>query len=198
MRLFQGRGPLRLVRRCRFSATVATVTAALFASCSSPAEPSLDKLGPVTAGAFTTDATGYLARRLPGSLPRYQVRIISRFENQGTSTVYLGRCFPDSPRPLFSVVSTTTVESGYSQIWACVGHDRQFAIRAGETRVDTLLVEGPNIFRGGTNIPFGVSEGDFRLYYDVRLASGDGAPTAPESIKLSNAFRVQTFSSVAP
>jgi hypothetical protein len=196
MRLLQNRWLFRLVRRCSFSATAAIVTTAVLASCSSPAEPS--DLGPVPAGAFTTDATGYVAYHLPGSLPRYQFRIISRFENTGTSTVYLGRCFPSSPQPLFSVVSTTTVESGYSQIWACVGHDQQFAIRAGETRVDTLLVEGPNTFQGGTNTPIGVSEGDFRLYFDVRLAAGDGAPRAPDSIKLSNAFRVRTSSSVPP
>jgi hypothetical protein len=198
MHLLQGRGLRRLARRCRFWATVAIAAAALLASCSSPAEPSFDDLGPVPAGAFTTDATGYLAHRLPGSLPRYQFRIISRFENQGTSTVYLGRCFPRSPQPLFSVVATTSVESGYSQVWACVGHDQQFAVRAGETRVDTLLVEGPNTFQGGTNTPLGMTEGDFRLYFDVRLAAGDGAPSAPDGIKLSNAFRVRTSDSVVP
>ena len=95
-------------------------------------------------------------------------------------------------------MSTTAVESGYTQIWACVGHDRQFALRAGEARVDTLLVEGPNVFQGGTNQSFGVTEGDFRLYYDVRLAPGDAAPPAPDSIKLSNAFRVRTSSSPPP
>ena len=192
-------GPLRSSRQCGFSATAAGLTAALLVSCSSPAEPALiDNLGPVPPGRFTTDATGYLAHRLPGSLPRYQFRIISRFENRGTSTLYLGRCFPDSPQPLFTVTNTIAVESGYEQIWACVGHDRQFAIRAGEVRVDTLLVAGPNAFRGGTNEPIGVKEGDFRLYYDVRHGAGDGAPAASDSIKLSNAFRVRTSSSSPP
>jgi hypothetical protein len=131
-------------------------------------------------------------------LPRYQYRIISRFENRTTSTLYLGRCFPNSPQPLFTVVSTFPVESGYTQVWACVGHDRQFVIRVGEVRIDTLLVEGPNIFEGGTNKPIGVTEGDFRLYYDVRFAAGDRALAAPDSIKVSNAFRVRTSSSSAP
>jgi hypothetical protein len=198
MRLLRDCGPLRSLRQCGFSASAAGLIVALLVSCSSPAEPGIDNLGPVPAGAFTTDATGYLAHRLPGSLPRYQFRIISRFENRATSTLYLGRCFPDSPQPLFSVINTILVESGYTQIWACVGHDRQFAIRAGEVRMDTLLVEGPNVFQGGTNAPIGVTEGDFRLYYDVRLAAGDGAPTAPDSIKLSNAFRVRTSSSGVP
>jgi hypothetical protein len=149
-------------------------------------------------GPFTTDATGYVAYHLPGALPRYQFRIVSRFENRRTATLYLGRCFPDSPQPLFTVSSTVAAESGYEQIWACVGHDRQFAVRAGEVRIDTLLVEGPNVFQGGTNVPFGVTEGDFRLYFDVRLGPGDGAPTAPDSIKLSNTFRVRTSGSSAP
>jgi hypothetical protein len=184
--------------RRHIAASAAALSSALVVSCSSPAEPGIDGLGPVPAGAFTTDATGYRAYRLPGSLPRYQFRIISRFENRTVSTLYLGRCFPDSPQPLFTVMNTAPVESGYGQVWACVGHDRQFAIAAGQVRIDTLLVEGPNVFQGGTNIAFGVTEGDFRLYYDVRLAPGDGAPTAPDSVKLSNAFRVRTSSSAAP
>jgi hypothetical protein len=198
MHALHGCRPPRFLRQWSFSATATGLTTALLVSCASPSEPSIGNLGPVPAGPFTTDATGYVAHRLPESLSRYQFRIISRFENRGTATLYLGRCYPDSPQPLFTVINTTAVESGYSQIWACVGHDRQFAIRAGEVRVDTLFVEGPNAFRGGTHEPIGVTEGDFRLYYDVRLAAGDGGPDAPDSIKLSNAFRVRTSNSPAP
>src|SRR5215475_4935404 len=162
---------IRSLRQCRIAASVVAVSSVCLVSCSSrgepgPVEPRIDNLGPVPAGAFTTDATGYLAYRLPESLPRYQFRIISRFENRTAATLYLGRCYPNSPQPLFTIWNTIPVESGYSQTWACVGHDRQFAIRTGEVRVDTLLVEGPNEFQGGTNIPIGVTEGDFRLYYD--------------------------------
>ena len=185
-------------RRRRLSAIAVAAGAALLASCSSAVEPSSGDLGSVPAGAFTTDATGYTAYRLPGGLPRYQFRLVSRFQNQGAATVYLGRCFPESPTPLFSVVSTTAAESGYAQPWACVGHDQQFAIRPGEARVDTLLVQGPNMFEGGTSTPIGVSQGNFRLYYDVRLAPGDGAPPAPDAITLSNAFRVRTSEDAAP
>ena len=163
-----------------------------------PVKPVIENLGPVPPRAFTTDTTGYLAYRLPGSLPSYHFQIISRFENRTASTLYLGRCFPDSPQPLFSVVDAPPVESGYAQVWACIGSVQPFAIRTGEVRVDTLLVEGPNFFENGTNAPIGVTEGDFWLYYDVRLAAGDGAPTAPNSLKLSNAFRVRTTSCSAP
>jgi hypothetical protein len=196
--------PLRFLSRFRLAATAATTLSALLISCASPGEPAPDNvgpvpnLGPVPPGAFTTDVTGYIAYCLPESLPRYQFRVVSRFENRGAATLYLGRCFPDSPQPLFTIFNTVPVKSGYGQIWACVGHDRQFAIRAGEVRIDTLLVQGPNAFQGGTHVPIGVTEGDFRLYFDVRLAPGDGAPAAPDSVKLSNVFRVRTSSSPPP
>ena len=204
MTLLHSAIPLCSVGRFRFVATAATALYVLLVSCGSPGEPAPDNsesvpnLGPVPAGAFTTDATGYLAYRLPESLPRYQFRIVSRFENRSAGTLYLGRCFPDSPQPLFTVFNTVPVESGYTQGWACVGHDRQFAIRPGEVRIDTLVVEGPNMFQGGTHVPIGVTEGDFRLYFDVRLAPGDGAPAAPDSIKVSNVFRVRTSASPPP
>lgn len=201
----------RSLRQSRSAASAALLASAFLVSCSSPVEqapvkpveqcpvnPVIENLGPVPPGAFTTDTTGYLAYRLPESLPRYQFRIISRFENRTASTLYLGRCFPNSPQPLFTVFNTDPVGNGYGQIWACVGHDQQFAIRTGEVRVDTLLVDGPNEFEYGTNTPIGVTEGDFRLYYDVRLAAGDGAPTAPDSLKVSNVFRVRTTSCSAP
>jgi len=124
---------------------------ALVASCSSSTAPG--DLGPVPNGAFTTDAPGCVAYSLPGEPFRYRFRIISRFENRGTSTLYLGRCYPNSPQPLFTVESATNVASGYAISWACVGPDRQFAIRSGEVRIDTLEIEGPNAFQGGTNIP---------------------------------------------
>jgi hypothetical protein len=65
-------------------------------------------------------------------------------------------------------------------------------------RTDTLVVEGPNAFQGGTSTSIGLTEGDFRLYYDVRLAAGDGGPAAPDSVNLSNIFRVRTSSSSVP
>jgi hypothetical protein len=187
--------PLRSLRPFGLAATAAGSLAAFVVACASPSEP--PNLGPVPDGAFTTDATGYVAYRLVGDLPRYQFRIVARFENRGATILYLGRCFPDSPQPKFTIWNTVPVASGYAQTWACVGHNRQFAIGPGQARVDTFVVEGPNAFQGGTNVG-GVTEGDFRLYYDVRLAADDGAPAAPDSIKLSNAFRVRTSSLSAP
>lgn len=166
--------------------------AAPLLSCGAVTSP-VDDLGPVPNGAFTTDATGYVAARIPGE-DRYRFTVISRFQNRGSATLYLGRCFPDSPQPLFSadLAAPGAQESAYSSFFSCVGHDQQFAIPPGAVRFDTLQVAGPNAFDGRTHAPIGVTSGDFRLFFDVRLAPGDGAPSAPDSLQRSNAFRVRT------
>jgi len=176
----------------RLSEAAVCLSAVSVLSCGILTSP-LDDLGPVPDGAFTTDATGYVAVRIPGQ-ERYRFTVISRFQNRGAATLYLGRCFPNSPQPLFGAnLATPTPEgSAYSGIFGCVGHDKQFAIQPGGVRFDTLQVEGPNAFDGRTHEPFGVTNGDFRLYFDVRLAPGDGAPSAPDSLHLSNTFRVRT------
>jgi hypothetical protein len=179
--------PHRMRRRFRILCAVALI------GCNDSS--GLTDLGPVPDGTFTTDATGYVAVRIEGagSLSRYRFRVVTRFENRTAASLFLGRCFPDTREPLFSVVRAyaSDPESGYQQIWACVGHDRQFEVRPGEVRTDTLRVEGPNTFDGITQKPLGVTEGRFRLYYDVRSARGDGAPPVAE-LRLSNEFVVRT------
>ena len=169
------------------------------AGCESSTEPLRDPLrdlGPVPNESFTTDATGYMAREFerPWGQPRYRFTVISRFANRGLVPLYLGRCYPNSTKPLYSVVmaDASPTESAYSGVWACVGHDHQFLVLPGSVRVDTMEVQGPNMFDGMTHRPFGVTEGAFRLYFDVRLAPGDGAPSAPMNIRVSNAFIVRT------
>ena len=179
--------------RTRKFTLVGCAIVALSGACNSSTEPARD-LGLVPNVAFTTDASGYVARRIDVGSRRYQFTIVSRFENRGPTSVYLGRCFPDSPQPLFSVTaaSPSTEESAYSQVWGCVGHNNQFEIQPGGSRTDTLRVEGPNIFPSGSTTGFGITEGAFQLYYDVRLGRGDGAPLAPMEMRLSNAFIVRT------
>jgi hypothetical protein len=165
---------------------------AAITSCDDPVEPGGD-LGPVPDVHFTTNATSYIAHRLPGMPARYSFTVITRFENRSAGTVFLGRCYPDSPQPLFSVSIDEPADeaSGFGQIWACVGHNSQFELAPGATRIDTLTVEGPNSFDGHTHAPHGVVEGIFRMYFDVRHAQFDGAPAAPMPQRLSNAFRVR-------
>ena len=173
----------------------------VLASCHSVTEPSgyagPPDLGPVPNGPFTTDVTGYIARLVPGSAPdtQYHFTVISRYENRGTVPLYLGRCFPTSPQPIWNVGLADTSETGsaYSQIFACVGNDQQFEMAPGAVRIDTLQIQGPNAFDHYTHQPLdGITDGQFRLYYNVLLGSGDGAASAPMSVRLSNAFVVRT------
>ena len=162
----------------------------LTAACDASTSP--ENLGAVPNVAFTTDATGYVAQRMQGSLERYTFTVISRYQNRGAVPVYLGRCDPTSPQPLFSVsLSNGAGESAYDQPRGCVGHDKQFMLLPGAIRIDTLTIGGPNEFPHGSDIGFGVTSGRFRLFFDVRLAPGDGAPKAPAETRLSNEFAVR-------
>lgn len=166
----------------------------LLGGCRGATEP-LSELGAVPDGVFMTDATGYVAHRIAGTgaVKRYRFTVITRYENRSATSVFLGRCFPASPQPLFTVVhADASVESGYEYVWGCVGHDQQFAIPPGAVRVDTLQVEGPNRFDGVTHEPIGVTTGRFKLYFDVRSAAGDGALFAPMALRLSNEFLFRT------
>lgn len=161
-------------------------------SCTST-EPIRD-LGPVPDGPFNTDASGYVAQRVPGSDFQFHFKLIARFQNRGLVPLYLGRCLPNSPGPIFGVVAShpSTDDSGYDQFWGCVGHDQQFEVLPGASRIDTLDVRGPNSVNGLTHVPIGRTEGEFRLYFEVNLTRGDGGTPASESLRLSNAFVVRT------
>lgn len=129
---------------------------------------------------------------------RYHFTLVSRFENRSQKAIYLGRCFPDSKQPLFSVVNADSASSGdfknepaYGQVWACVGHDRQFEILPGQVRVDTLDVEGPNGFNGITGEPHGHVEGTFRLYFEARTKRDERSSSIPYRNRVSNPFTVR-------
>lgn len=163
----------------------------LLGSCGGATDP-LRNLGPVPDGVFMTDATSYVAHRIlvSGSIKRYRFTVITRYTNRGAASLMLGRCFPTSPQPMFTVVHTDpAVQSGYEYVWGCVGHDKHFEIPPGAVRVDTLQVEGPNVFDGITHEAIGVTSGRFRLYFSVGSTAGDGAPTP---VHVSNEFLVST------
>ena len=163
-------------------------------ACGTSTEP-LSDLGPVPDGPLRTDFTGYVARRLAGSAAPvlYRFTVITHFENRGVVPLYLGRCLPDSPQPQFGVgvADSAAAESAYDPVWACVGHDQQFEVLPGASRVDTLTLQGPNLSDGHTHEGIGVTEGQFRLLFDVRLTRGGGV-AAPDSVRRSNAFIVRT------
>ncbi len=141
-----------------------------------------------------TDALHYLASYVngEGTYRQYGFTVVAVFRNTTDQTLYLGRCFPDSPGPLYGVTLAdgSGGEVGYNPGWACVGHDRQFAIAPGEARTDTLQVEGPNSWDGHTGQAFGQLEGRFRLFYEAQTCPGDGACSLPYDYARSNAFDV--------
>ena len=164
-------------------------------ACTTTTDLSRD-LGPVPDGSLTTDATGYLAEPIVGTVRplQYQFKLITRFENRSRSPVFLGRCYPNSPQPIYSIVSAdgSALESAYNPNWACVGHDSQFQLLPGAVRVDTFTLQGPNVFDPSKQQAVGATSGMFRLALSVRSAPGDGAPAAPGSLGMSNAFVVRT------
>lgn len=144
-----------------------------------------------------TDRTEYVAEYVEGSgsYSVYGFTVVARFTNTTGKTVFLGRCYPDTPHPTFDVVLVGAEDawdaSGYLTAWACVGHSQQFRLEPGQRRVDTLYVAGPNGHDGRTGEPYGVVEGSFRLRYDVRYCPEDCRDEVPDDLSRSNAFEVR-------
>lgn len=141
-----------------------------------------------------TDALVYTARyeRGEGSYRQYGFDVVARFTNRTDETVYLARAVPSQPWPDFGVelVGGGGDGSAYSGVVAGVGHDRQIAVQPGETRVDTLRLRGPTMWDGRTGDPFGRLDGVMRLVYQAQGCRGDGACPLPDSVAVSNVFRV--------
>ena len=145
-------------------------------------------------GALRTDRAEYVALRVTGSGAStiYSFTVVATFENATDSTLYLARCYPGTPYPIYYVEllsSNASSESAFSPGWACVGHEQQFAVAPGTVRTDTLHLFGPRAFDGNTGQPFGQLEGVMRLQYEVQGCPGDGACRLPD-IDGSNSFRV--------
>lgn len=127
--------------------------------------------------------------------PRRVILVHHHPTNTTNRTVYLARCTPASPQPIYSIEliesNGSDWGSAYSPAWGCVGHDQQIAVVAGGTRVDTFHITGPNSWDGVTHKPFGTLTGRMRLVYAVQSCRGDGQCPLPSSTGRSNAFFVQ-------
>lgn len=146
--------------------------------------------------ALTTDRTEYTATPLEGEgdYRVYGFRVVARFTNWSGAPVYLDRCHPRDPRPMFGVRLRTGapgLQSGYDPAWACVGHDDPIVVRPGATRTDTLLIRGPNAWDGSTAQPLGVLEGEFQLTYTARTCRSDTGCELPDGMSASSPFRVR-------
>ncbi len=129
---------------------------------------------------LSLDRASYTSAPLagPGIFLTHGFTLIATFTNQGATPVYLARCFPDTPIPIYSVRMVDSPDdalgSAYSPVWACVGHDQQILVAPGSTRTDTLLMAGPNGTVGVTHQPLGALSGSMRLSYQVQSCPGDG------------------------
>jgi hypothetical protein len=174
----------------KLAATVTGLSPALLAliSCA-------DGIGPHDL-LLTLDQASYVAGYVSGegNYRQYGFTVLAQFHNRTAQDLYLVRCYPSSPIPTFDVELvgiTDSWGSGYSPNWACVGHDQQIRVAAGEARVDTLHLRGPNAFNGYTGEPYGVMSGRMRITYQVQDCRGEaGTCELPRPYGLSPVFTV--------
>jgi hypothetical protein len=117
-------------------------------------------------GAFTVDSATYTAQ--PIGTEQVGFRLVARYHNPTNAPIYLDRCSPTAPHPLFAVnlqSTSFTTESGYNMGFACVGHDQPIVVGPGETRTDTLRITGPNVFDNASQHFLGAVAGTFSLSY---------------------------------
>lgn len=150
--------------------------------------------GAAEAFAITTDSRAYVAICAEGGSFACTFTLEANYHNRTDRPVYLQRCYPDSAYPIYEVPTLVGGKaSAYSPNFACVGHDRHLEVLPGEVRTDVLTISGPWSRDGVTGEPFGIFEGAFQLWYDVRACAGDGAcdqDPLPETQGLSAPFKV--------
>lgn len=173
-----------LRRLIRF-ATVALAAAA----CAGGFGPDADTI------VLRTDRTAYWAtyEQGEGTYRQYGFRVVAQLINLSHTTVYLARCYPQSPTPTYGVTLVDGDDAwgaAYDGVWACVGHDQQIAVPSRGTRVDTLHVRGPNVWSGATGQPYGALTGLMQLHYEIQACRGDGACRL-RTAGASNVFRVE-------
>ena len=160
----------------------------LLAGCSllSDSEPSSEQLP------LHTDQTAYVAQQeRGGSHPSYGFEVVTRFVNLTTRTVYLARCAPNSPYPIYSVELVDQEDewgAAYNPAWGCSGHENPIAVAPGATRTDTLHLTGPTIWSWDGR--HGVLEGRFRLRYRAMSCRAEAGCVLPGDVARSNTFEV--------
>jgi hypothetical protein len=146
---------------------------------------------PALSGALSTDASAYVAVPQAAHPSSYQFTVVARFRNTGDTPAHLGRCYPDSPGPIFGVLLVASPDgkttSGYDAGWACVGHDNPIVVAPNETRVDTLVISGPTEWDGRTHEALGTLEGTFQLLYASDACNtSDGCRSDPFTVRLGH------------
>lgn len=158
---------------------------AVLAACGSNAAVS----DPVSGVVLSVDRPSYTAAPADAHAVQHEFRIVATVRNTGSATVNLARCGPD-PVPLHAVQSVTGERSAYDPILSCPAALEGIAIGPGETRTDALLIRGPWAREGGTGLPLGIFEGQFRLVYYVAGAYSSDVPVVERNSAVSGTFTV--------
>ena len=93
-----------------------------------------------------------------------------------------------SPRPMYDV-GGAGFNSAYSGIFSCVAHENHFRLEPGKSRVDTLLITGPQIWSSDGEA-WGFLYGEFRLRYYVGYCVSECTEVVPDSLSVSEPFMV--------
>jgi hypothetical protein len=155
------------------------------------------------AGTLTTDSMVYTARPTgrAGNSTQYAFTVIARLANRGDAPLYVPRCYPTSPGPVYGVQLLDTAatpqpgtanRAAYNRMWGCVGHNNPIEVSPGAVRIDTLRLVGPTMWSGQGGEGIGRVEGRFRLSYQVGVCRrrSDLCRDLP-STWYSNAFAVR-------
>jgi hypothetical protein len=168
---------------------------AALVACGTPVPTSgdvvADQFGQVT---LRTDGVAYQASPAGGEGPyhRHSVTLVAQLSNEMPGPLYLQRCYPDTPYPVYGVLAAEEGRgAAYDPVWACVGHDTPIVVLAGQTRTDSLRILGPNAWDGRTNQPLGDLVGRFRLSYRVGTCRGIVGCELPGASVKSNDFEVR-------
>jgi hypothetical protein len=151
-----------------------------------------------------TDQTEYVAQfdSTVNKQDRYKFPLIARFENRTGVPIYLERCGPNTPFPIYNVgpdngkgveTSSGPLDNPYSTFQACVGHDNPIIVQPGEIRVDNLTIYAPNGWSDDPfiRIPKEKLNGQFRLIYYAHFCREIYNCERPDAVQYSNIFRVR-------
>jgi hypothetical protein len=146
-----------------------------------------------------TDQTEYTAQynETVYGQNRYKFPLTASFENRTGATVYLERCYPHTPYPIYDVVldnGSGRQESeldGYRTGHVCVGHDKPIIVQPGETRIDKLVIYGPNAWTSDKLITKEELTGQFRLTYRAYFCRELIGCERPDAMQYSNVFTVR-------
>jgi len=138
-----------------------------------------------------TDHTVYHTRPIADTSPRYGFRVVATFENRTERVIIVPHC--GVPKYRFIAQGPNEGEvSAYTPVRGCPELEPD-TLAPGESRIDTLHVQGPNLWGGMPRTGIGVRQGRFRISYDVsfRGRGSDLRAPAPDSVAISNEFLVE-------